>query len=155
MARGPEFLKVDDVKEAHAAALERWSGASGVRDEGALDAAVMQPQASFDGEHLYEDIFQMAAAYGFHISQAHAFIDGNKRAAALAMVTFLDMNGFRIPHHENDILYLAVMEVATGTMTKQELALLLRQLAGIVVPVATTRLAGVIDLTADERWRGR
>jgi death on curing protein len=130
MAVLPEFLTLDDVREAHATGLVHFGGQAGERDPGALESAVMQPQVGFDGEYLYEDLFSMAATYGFHIAEAQAFLDGNKRAAVYAMVIFLDLNGFRIPEHE-DILYLAMLDIANGDLDKWGLAKLLRQLAGV------------------------
>lgn len=114
----------------HARGLERWGGTAGVRDPGALDSAVAHPQATYGGEYLYGDLFAMAAAYAFHIAQAQAFLDGNKRAGVLAAVVFLDMNGFRIPEHE-DVVYLAMCEIAERKRTKEELANLLRELANV------------------------
>ena len=67
MATELDFLTVDDVFEIHEASLKRFGGTDGIRDRGSLEAAVAQPQASFDGEYLYEDLFAMAAAYAFHI----------------------------------------------------------------------------------------
>jgi death-on-curing protein len=126
----PEFLDVPEVLELHAAALARWGGQDGVRDPGTLSSAVLQPQATFDGEYLHGDLFLMAAAYAFHIAEAQAFVDGNKRAGVLAAVIFLDRNGVRVPQQE-DVLYLALLEVADRTMSKAQLADLLRELAGI------------------------
>jgi len=67
---------------------------------------------------------------GIHIAESQAFLDGNKRTGVLAAITFLDMNGFRIPEPE-EVLYLAMVEIADRTMTKQQLAGLLRELAGV------------------------
>jgi len=116
------------VLEAHAISLERWAGTDGIRDEGAIRSAVAQPPATFDGCYLHGDVFAMGAAYAFHISEAQAFLDGNKRTGALAAITFLDMNGFRIGQHD-DILFLALHEIAARKMTKADLAELLRKLA--------------------------
>jgi death-on-curing protein len=126
----PEFLDLEDVLEFHRQGLERWGGTEGVRDQGALEAAIAQPQATFDGEYLYQDLFSMAAAYAFHIGEAQAFLDGNKRTGVLAAIVFLDTNGFRIPEQE-DVLYLAMIEIAERKMTKGQLANLLRELAGV------------------------
>ena len=130
MTPPPEFLTLDDVLELHAAGLARFGGSEGIRDEGMLRSAIAQPEATFDGEYLHEDLFSMAAAYAFHIAEAQAFVDGNKRAGVLAAVLFLDMNGFRLPEPE-DVLYLAMLEIAERTMTKVQLGNLLRELAGI------------------------
>jgi death-on-curing protein len=126
----PEFLTLEDVLEAHAASLSRWGGQAGIRDLGALRSAIAQPSATFDGDFLQGDPFAMAAAYAFHIAESQAFLDGNKRTGVLAAITFLDMNGFRIPEPE-EVLYLAMVEIADRTMTKQQLAGLLRELAGV------------------------
>jgi death-on-curing protein len=72
----------------------------------------------------------MAAAYAFHIAEAQAFLDGNKRTGLMAAIVFLDLNGFRI-HDQEDILYLAMIELADRTMTKGQLANLLRDLANV------------------------
>jgi death on curing protein len=126
----PEFLDLEDVLELHARGLARWGGAQGIRDQGSLLSAIAQPQATFGGDYVHEDLFAMAAAYAFHIAEAQAFLDGNKRAGVLAAVVFLDMNGFRIPEHE-DVVYLAMIEISRRKMTKHQLAGLLRDLANI------------------------
>ena len=82
----PEFLDVDDVLELHSAQLERYGGASGLRDRGLLESAVAQPQSSFAGQFAHEGLYEMAAAYLFHICRNHPFVDGNKRAGLLAAV---------------------------------------------------------------------
>jgi death on curing protein len=124
------FLTVADVLELHAGGLAKYGGAAGVRDPGALESAVMQPQVTWDSAYLHDDLFSMASAYMFHIAQAQPFLDGNKRAAVLAAVVFLDTNGIRI-HDQEDILYLAMIEIANRTMSKVQLANMLRDLAGV------------------------
>jgi death-on-curing protein len=126
----PEFLDLQAVLELHTFGLGRWGGLDGIRDQGALEGAIAQPQATFDGEFLHGDLFSMAAAYAFHIAESQAFIDGNKRTALLAAVVFLDLNGFRLPEPE-DVLYLAMLEIADRKMAKSQLANLLRELAEI------------------------
>jgi death-on-curing protein len=121
---------LDGLLELHANGLARWGGAEGVRDPGALESAIAQPQATWEGEYLHDDLFQMAAAYAYHIAEAQAFVDGNKRAGLLAAVVFLDMNGFRIPEPE-DALYLAMLDISQRKMSKTGLAMLLRELAGV------------------------
>ena len=124
------FLDLEDILDFHRAALERWGGLDGIRDQGALEGAIAQPAATFDGEYLHGDLFAMAAAYAFHIAEAQAFVDGNKRVGLLAAVVFLDINGLRIPEPE-EALYLAMIEVAERKRSKAQLADLLRELAGV------------------------
>jgi death-on-curing protein len=126
----PEFLTLDEVLEIHRVQLERWGGADGTRDLGAIESAIAQPQATFDGEYLHGDLFAMAAAYAFHVAEAQAFVDGNKRTGLDVALTFLVLNGVRIPEQE-DVLYLAMIEIAERKMTKPQLATLLRELAGV------------------------
>jgi death-on-curing protein len=80
----PVFLTVDDVLQLHEDALEADGGAAGLRDRGLLESAVHAPQASFGGQWLVGDLFDMGATYMFHIACNHAFLDGNKRTALLA-----------------------------------------------------------------------
>jgi death-on-curing protein len=126
----PDFLTLDEVIEIHRVQLDRWGGAHGIRDMGALTSAVAQPQATFGGEYLHEDVFAMSAAYAFHIAEAQAFLDGNKRTGLDAALTFLALNGCQI-NDPGESLYLAMLEIAERKMTKAQLASLLRQLADI------------------------
>ncbi|WP_253374051.1 MULTISPECIES: type II toxin-antitoxin system death-on-curing family toxin [Methylorubrum] len=78
------------VQAIHAQQLKLFGGPSGLRDEGALESAVGRPtnRAGY-GE---PDLSELAAAYAFRIANNRPFIDGNKRAALLAFVTFLGLN---------------------------------------------------------------
>jgi death-on-curing protein len=79
------------------------------------------PQASFAGEYLHTDVFQMAAAYLFHITQNHPFIDGNKRAGAVADYVFLSINGLEL-QVTNDEFESLVLQVARGELDKSGIA---------------------------------
>ncbi len=120
-----DFLTTEDVLEIHADQIERYGGSGGVRDVGLLDAAVATPKASFGGALLHADIFEMAAAYLFHIVQNHPFVDGNKRAGTAAALTFLDLHGIEIEIGD-DALVAIVLSVAQGESSKAEIASVLR-----------------------------
>ena len=75
------FLSLEDVIELHRLQLEMYGGSDGIRDLGLLESAVMMPQASFGGEYVHSGVFEMAAAYAFHIAENQPFVDGNKRTA--------------------------------------------------------------------------
>ena len=123
------FLSVDDVLAIHEDTIAREGGLGGVRDHGLLESAVMMPQQQFGGQYLHEGIVAMAAAYLFHIAQNHAFHDGNKRAAVMSALVFLDVNGITaLPEPEE--LEQATLSVASGQMTKSELADWLRKEIG-------------------------
>lgn len=70
----------------------------------------------------------MAAAYAYHICQNHPFTDGNKRAALVCALIFLDFNAIEIddPH---EVLYTAMMDMASGKMKRGEFALILKKLS--------------------------
>jgi death-on-curing protein len=111
--REPLWLGVELVTDIHSEQLAIYGGPEGIRDRGLLESALARPMNQFAyGE---QDLAALAAAYAFGIARNHPFIDGNKRAAFLTLVTFLRLNGvdFRPPQAEstNIILALAAGEV--------------------------------------------
>ena len=72
MIEDPEFLTVDDVLELHRDQIERYGGDPGIRDRGLIEAAVAMSQQSFGGQFLHADLFEMAAAYAFHLAESQA-----------------------------------------------------------------------------------
>jgi len=109
------------VLSIHARQIERFGGTSGVRDEGLLESALAQPQATFGGQFLHQTISEQAAAYLYHLAMNHPFIDGNKRTAFAVADTFLRLNDCTL-NLTDDRAYDLVMQVARGTMTKEELS---------------------------------
>lgn len=97
----PEFLDLDEVLEIHALQLADFGGLEGVRDQGLLESALEQPRATAFGQFLHGDLFEMAAAYLFHVVKNHAFMDGNKRTALLSALVFLDINGISIDREDD------------------------------------------------------
>ena len=128
MNGAPEFLEVEDVLDLHAQQLAIYGGGFGVRDQSLLESAVAMPRAGFGGEFVHGDLFEMAAAYAFHIAQNQPFIDGNKRTALLAALVFLDLNGRGLedPH---GVLYDAMIGIAERRLGKVDLAEVFRQLS--------------------------
>ena len=117
----PKFLSLDEVLELHADQISSFGGTPGVRDEGLLESALAQPQATFGGDFLHPTISEQAATYLYHIAMNHPFIDGNKRTAFAVTDTFLRLNGCAL-NLTDDRVYDLVMRVARGTMTKEELS---------------------------------
>lgn len=128
MSNAIEFLEFDEVLAIHERQIERYGGSPGLRDQSLLESALAVPESTFDGEYLHSDLFEMAAAYAFHISQNHPFFDGNKRTGLLTALTFLDTNGITVGT-PSPRLYEAMMQIAEGRMRKKELAALFRSLA--------------------------
>ena len=124
----PEFLSVDEVMRLHDRSLAAFGGGAGIRDLGLLESAVAAPQASFGGEFAHRDLFEMAAAYAFHIAQNQPFVDGNKRTGLGAALAFLWLNGIDIDDPEQR-LYDAMIAIAERRMDKAGLSELFRILA--------------------------
>jgi len=124
----PEFLNIEDVLEIHTMQLARYGGGDGLRDQSLLESALAQPQATFGGEFVHDGLFAMAAAYLFHITSNHPFIDGNKRTGLLSALVFLDLNGIAI-ERESEKLYDLTMAVAEGRADKDEIAATLARVA--------------------------
>jgi len=124
----PLFLSVDEVLALHSDQLHLFGGSDGLRDPAALDSAVATPAASFGGQFLHSTLFQMAAAYAFHIAQNQPFLDGNKRTALNAALVFLDINGWLIPDPD-ELLYDAMIAIAERRLDKEGLAALFEKLA--------------------------
>jgi death on curing protein len=88
----PRFLDLADVLEIHESRIALYGGSAGVRDLRLLQSALAQPSAGFAGEFFHKDLFEMAAAYLYHIARYHAFVDGNKRTALACCLVFLSFN---------------------------------------------------------------
>lgn len=116
----PIFLDLDEVIEIHRDQIERYGGHSGIRDIDLLKSAVAMPAAGFGEDYLHADIFEMAAAYIFHIIQNHPFVDGNKRVGTVAAIVFLMMNGKEI-NVDEDKLESMVRSVAEGKPDKSKI----------------------------------
>jgi death-on-curing protein len=103
------YLRFDHVVALHDAVAP-----SGIRDAGAIAAAVARPRATAFGEDAYGTVWEKAAALLHSIACNHAFVDGNKRAAWLAAATFLGVNGHPLDtvfsQHEAEELMVAVAE---------------------------------------------
>lgn len=122
----PTFLSVEDAIQIHADTIRHEGGLGGVCDHGLLTSAVMMPQQRFGGQLLHEDLPAMAAAYLYHIGMNHPFHDGNKRAGVMAAFVFLNVNGIEMIA-SNDELERAVLAVAAGEMSKDELTAWMRE----------------------------
>ena len=121
----PKFLSFEQVAEIHQQAIEEFGGTLGIRDQGALESAI------FHARNIYfyssGDLFEIAAAYAFHIAEAQAFLDGNKRTAIGAALTFLEGNG--IPTDcDSSPIYDAMIGIADKRVDRADLAELFRKL---------------------------
>jgi death-on-curing protein len=117
----PAFLSLEEVVEIHADQIQRYGGSPGIRDVVLLESAVVIPQAGFGGHYLHTDLFEMAAAYLFHIVQNHPFVDGNKRVGAATALVFLKLNSIDVKI-TNPALVRLVLDVAQGRTGKAAIA---------------------------------
>lgn len=117
------FLTTEQVKLIQSANVDRFGGAHGMRDEGAFESAVMAAQNRYDYEDA--DVIACAATYGFHLCQAHAFVDGNKRVAAASMLICLELNDVKHELSQEDVINI-FLKIASSEMTRDELETFLR-----------------------------
>lgn len=118
----PRFLSLEDVLDTHEEQIEDFGGTSGIKDKELLLSAIAQPSATFGGKFLHHTLFEMAAAYLFHIVLNHPFVDGNKRTGLMCALSFLELNKVSAPIPNQQLLDLT-FAVAQHQLTKAEIAL--------------------------------
>ena len=106
------------VLALHEMIVNETGGSHGLRDAGALDSALSQPQMTFGGQDLYPTLAEKAAALGFSLIANHPFVDGNKRIGIGAMILFLRANGQDISA-KVDERERVVLAVAAGEMERE------------------------------------
>ncbi|MGC2777106.1 MAG: type II toxin-antitoxin system death-on-curing family toxin [Bradyrhizobium sp.] len=116
----PLWISYEQAIAIHARQLRRFGGAPGLRDEGMLRSALERPVNKWTYEQA--QLPELAAAYAFGLAKNHAFIDGNKRIAFLAMMIFLRRNGIAFAPDPAQattvILALAAGEVSETSLTR-------------------------------------
>jgi death-on-curing protein len=120
------FLSLSEILEIHQDQVTRYGGTPGVRDLELLKSALGMPTATFGGEYLHTDIYEMAAAYMFHIVKNHPFIDGNKRVGAVASLIFLSLNGYDFTASQDKFAEF-VLAVAKGDLDKADVTVFIRK----------------------------
>jgi death-on-curing protein len=115
------YLTLEEIVSLHAKLVAQTGGSPGLRDRGALESAVAQPEMSFGGEDLYPTIAEKAAALGHSLIQNHCFVDGNKRVGHAAMEVFLVLNDYEI-EASIDEQEQVILSVASGQMDRAALS---------------------------------
>ena len=119
-ASEPSWITYDQAIAIHSRQLRRFGGAPGLRDEGMLRSALERPINKWRYEQA--GLTELAAAYAFGLAKNHAFVDGNKRIAFMAMMVFLRKNGIRFApdqaHATKIILALAAGEVSERSLAR-------------------------------------
>ena len=115
-------LSLEEVIYIHSEVVKETGGSDGIRDRGLLDSAVNTPFQSFGGYDVYPEIYDKAARLGFSLAENHAFVDGNKRIAVIAVLEFLSANGIEIDCTESELssmfYKLAASEVTFEDLVK-------------------------------------
>lgn len=115
------FLTTEIIQQIHEDQIQDFGGSLGIRDMGLLESAVATPQAGSGGQYFHTDLFEMAAAYLFHLVKNHPFVDGNKRVGAMAAYAFLELNGKKVRAPEKEFGDI-VLGVAEGKLAKSAVA---------------------------------
>ncbi len=112
------LLSHEEALYIHDRTIREHGGTPGIRDEAALESALI----AVLNRQLYEDatFIQCAATYAYHLSQAHAFLDGNKRIAALATEIFLALNGIAL-RTTNDELADLFLGIAASKVSREQI----------------------------------
>ena len=111
-------LSTQKVMQLHRFLMQETGGLDGLRDEGLFDSAVQGPFATF-GQELYPSIEEKAAKLGVTLTKNHAFLDGNKRIGAYALLIFLDVNGVVMEYSDADLIALG-LGMADGTLDYED-----------------------------------
>ena len=126
----PRWISRRVILSSHLDQLREHGGLPGIRDENALESALARPKNRW-GYAPDSDLATLAAAYAFGLARNHAFNDGNKRIALLAMVTFLVMNGVDLNATEEEAVQIMIA-LASGSLPEEDLATWLR---GRLIPL--------------------
>ena len=121
----PKFLSLTDIIIINQNLIKDFGGLHAIRDNSLLESAAYAPQSTFDSKYLYPTIYEMAAAYAYHIIKNHPFVDGNKRTGLMTMLVFLESNKKQVYFKSNKLYNLGI-EIATSSITIRKIALLLK-----------------------------
>jgi death on curing protein len=102
------YLTLEQMLVIHEDQIERYGGTSGLRNLELLESAVFRPQSTFDGNDLYEGIFEKAASLMHSLILNHPFVDGNKRTGMIAGLVFLELNGWTLNVEQRELVNAAL-----------------------------------------------
>lgn len=116
----PHWLHKKALVLLHEESIATFGGRRGVKDDGVLDSALARPQ-SLLAYTPAADIFDLAASYAYGLARNHAFVDGNKRAAFLAIGIFLHLNGYTLKAPQLEAIQM-ILSLAAGKTDEAALA---------------------------------
>jgi death-on-curing protein len=115
-----EYLQLSHILAMHEVLIQKYGGIYGLRDKGLLESAISQPMQSVFETELFPDIPSKAAAYAFYLSENQPFLDGNKRIATAAALTFIRLNGYDLKASEKEF-YETIMKLANKKLSREKL----------------------------------
>ncbi|WP_129633868.1 type II toxin-antitoxin system death-on-curing family toxin [Candidatus Oscillochloris fontis] len=116
------YLTLTDLLALYEAVMADSGGLIGLVNQGMLESALAQPQATFDQQDLYPSLIEKTAALGFTLIRNHPFVDGNKRIGHAAMELFLILNGWEIVASV-DAQEDLILQLAAGTLNRDDLVM--------------------------------
>ena len=125
---GPKFLTREAVDAIHQDQIDRFGGLNGVRDENALESAIAAAQNVY--HYGSGDVYEIAAAYAFHLAESQAYFDGNKRTGVEAALVFLEgcvIDASRLPEQQT---YDLMIKIAVHEAGRSDFADYLRSELG-------------------------
>jgi|SRR5579859_6312722 len=115
----PQWLSRVVVDAVHLDQLREHGGLLGMRDENALEAALMRPRQKWNYDETV-DVVTLGGAYCYGLVTNHPYQDGNKRIGFLAMVTFLGLNGYAFHATDSDVV-TEIVALAGGRRSEKQL----------------------------------
>ncbi len=115
------YLSLDEVLDIHKVQILVFGGATGIRDRGLIEAALLRPQTGY-----YRDIIEEAAALWESLAMNHGFVDGNKRVALATCEIFLEANGYLITASNDELIDFIYTHLEAGEFNKDNLDTWLR-----------------------------
>jgi death on curing protein len=116
----PSWLLIHVVIAIHEALIAEHGGPAGIRDRGLLESTLARPR-NLRAYSESASLFDLAASYAYGLARNHCFVDGNKRVAFTASLTFLRLHGIHLEASQED-KYLTFLRLAEGEITEQELS---------------------------------
>lgn len=116
-----KYLSLDELIIIHEQAIGQFGGSHGIRDLGLVQSAIARPMAGFGNFEAYPDIFLKAAVLMHSLLKNHAFIDGNKRTAMIAGLTFVMENNIQLVTKKDEIFNLA-LNIENDSLPEDQIA---------------------------------
>lgn len=113
-------LTKEQILSLHRELIRETGGSDGLRDEGLLDSALHAPFLGFGDTEQFPSLQQKGARLGYGLIRNHAFIDGNKRIGAHAMLVFLSLNGIELNYTQVELANM-VLGVADGSLQFEDM----------------------------------